>query len=76
MSTKIIKQTERGQITLPKQWRDKFDSDYFNVEIEDNCLTIRPIKNNSFPELIEKSWQEYKTGKVVEHDEIIKKYGL
>jgi AbrB family looped-hinge helix DNA binding protein len=43
MPTKIAKCTEKGQITLPKQWRDLFDTDSFVVDFDDKQLVIKPF---------------------------------
>jgi len=41
---KIIKTTSKGQITLPIKWREKFKTDQFILNHEDDLLTIQPIK--------------------------------
>lgn len=43
MPTKIAKCTVKGQITLPKQWRELFETDSFIVDFDDKQLTIRPF---------------------------------
>lgn len=43
MSPKIVKSTSKGQITLPKSWRDQFNTDDFLMQIEVNSITIKPI---------------------------------
>lgn len=44
MTHKILKSTERGQITLPKQWRERFATDSFLVEMHENRLVILPFR--------------------------------
>jgi len=44
MSLKIVKSTERGQITLPKQWRSKFKTDNFLLKIVSDQITITPVR--------------------------------
>ncbi len=44
MTHKIAKSTERGQITLPKKWREHFPTNSFIVEMHDDKLIIRPLK--------------------------------
>ena len=44
MTTKILKATSKGQITLPKKWRDRFDTENFKAEIAENQIVIKPIK--------------------------------
>jgi len=43
MSATIQKATSRGQITLPAEWRKKFNSDYYLINLEEQLLKIRPI---------------------------------
>jgi len=43
MTTKILKATTKGQITLPKKWRDRFHTDNFTAEIDENQIVIKPI---------------------------------
>ena len=44
MPTKITKCTEKGQITLPKKWRELFDTDSFIVDFDNKQLIVRPIE--------------------------------
>ncbi len=43
MTRKIAKSTERGQITLPKEWRDNFPTNTFIVEMRDDRLIVLPL---------------------------------
>ncbi|MFH1670798.1 MAG: AbrB/MazE/SpoVT family DNA-binding domain-containing protein [Patescibacteria group bacterium] len=43
MTSKVVKSTVRGQITLPKQWRGHFDTDSYLVEMHDDKLVIMPF---------------------------------
>lgn len=43
MNSKAIKSTERGQITLPKNWRDNFDTDNYLMEMHEDKLIIMPL---------------------------------
>lgn len=43
MKRKIAKSTERGQITLPKEWRDHFPTNSFIVEMHDDRLIVTPL---------------------------------
>ena len=54
MTRKITKSTERGQITLPKEWRDHFHSNHFIVEMHDDKLIIKPfkLKNHAEEEIL------------------------
>ena len=43
MSRKILKSTERGQITLPKQWREQFQTDSYIVQLHEDRLVVLPL---------------------------------
>jgi len=43
MTRKIAKSTERGQITLPKEWRDHFPTNNFIVEMHEDKIIITPL---------------------------------
>jgi bifunctional DNA-binding transcriptional regulator/antitoxin component of YhaV-PrlF toxin-antitoxin module len=74
---KILHSTSRGQITLPKEWRDNFDTDYYRVEIQAEKLVIVPLNSEkTFKDKVEESWGEYQRGGVVSHEDLKKKYGL
>ena len=44
MTSTILTSTERGQITLPKQWRDKFSTDTYVVELHKDRLVLLPLQ--------------------------------
>lgn len=44
MTSKVVKSTIRGQITLPKEWRSQFKTDNFLLKAESNKLVVVPIK--------------------------------
>lgn len=74
---KILQATSRGQITLPKSWRDTFDTDCYKAELQKDKLIIIPMDTKkSFKEKVEESWIQYKNGRVVSHEDLKKKYGL
>lgn len=50
MTTKIVKSTTRGQITLPGQWRAHFPTDHYLVEMHGDRLVIIPFHLNSATE--------------------------
>lgn len=75
--TKLLQSTSRGQVTLPKNWRMQFDTKYYIAEIKGESLIIKPVvKKGSFQDEVEKSWQEYRQGKFIDHKDLKKKYGL
>lgn len=74
---KVLHSTSRGQITLPKEWRDNFDTDYFKVEIQEKQLIIVPLNpEKTFKDKVEGAWAEYEDGKFVSNEDLKKKYGL
>ena len=48
---KLLKKARRidelGRITIPKEIRDKFNTDYFLIKIEDNKIILIPVKDIS-----------------------------
>lgn len=72
----IIKCTSRGQVTLPKKWRDKVKTTHFLVEMDGDDLILKPVKQKTFAEILEEGWQSYKAGNYITHEELKKKYGL
>jgi bifunctional DNA-binding transcriptional regulator/antitoxin component of YhaV-PrlF toxin-antitoxin module len=43
MTSKVLKSTPRGQITLPKKWREHFSTDHYLVEAHADRLVILPL---------------------------------
>jgi AbrB family looped-hinge helix DNA binding protein len=43
MDPKIVKATSKGQITIPKKWRDQFQTDNFLLKVEDSQIIISPV---------------------------------
>lgn len=50
MTTKIVKSTPRGQITLPGRWRANFPTDHYLVEMHGDRLVIIPFHLGSITE--------------------------
>lgn len=75
MST-VLHATSRGQVTLPKKWREKYETEYFVTEEVDGFLIVRPLLTDSFKKSVESSWKEYKEGKHTSLEEVAKQYGL
>lgn len=74
---KVLQATSRGQITLPKKWRSGFNTSCYKVEIKDQELTITPLyEGSTLKSDVEESWEQYKRGQVVSHEDLMKKYGL
>lgn len=44
MTRTILKSTERGQVTLPKQWRSAFPGTHFIASIQGKSLIITPLE--------------------------------
>jgi bifunctional DNA-binding transcriptional regulator/antitoxin component of YhaV-PrlF toxin-antitoxin module len=74
---KVLQATSRGQVTLPKKWREQFDTDYYEAKMTSEGLMLTPIvKEKNLNEELNEAWQEYKDGECVADEEVIKKYGL
>ncbi|HLG25909.1 MAG TPA: AbrB/MazE/SpoVT family DNA-binding domain-containing protein [Candidatus Gracilibacteria bacterium] len=74
---KILHATSRGQITLPKEWRDKFKVEYYEARVEVDKIVITPLRKvDGLQEKIETAWEEYKNGEVIDGGAMMKKYGL
>lgn len=43
MTSKIVTTTEKGQITLPKPWRQQFDTDTFLLIQNSKQIVIKPL---------------------------------
>ncbi len=50
---KIVKSTSKGQITLPKAWRNQFNTDNFIVKTEGIKLEIIPLNIDELEEELE-----------------------
>jgi bifunctional DNA-binding transcriptional regulator/antitoxin component of YhaV-PrlF toxin-antitoxin module len=74
---RLLQATSRGQVTLPKGWRDKFNTTYYTVEIKSNELVLKPFSmNKTLKDEVEDSWQGYKDGNFIDGKDLTKKYGL
>lgn len=73
MTRTIAKSTERGQITLPKQWRDHFPTNNFIVELHEDKIIIMPLdlKELNAEEVLFDADRD-NNGKSVSPDEIIR----
>ena len=41
----LAKKTSKNQVTLPKEIADRFpDTDYFDIAMKDNVITLTPVK--------------------------------
>lgn len=43
MTSKVIRPTSKGQITIPKVWREKFHTDSFLLQVDARQITITPV---------------------------------
>jgi AbrB family looped-hinge helix DNA binding protein len=43
MNCKVVKSTVKGQITIPKNWRDKFNTDNYLLEMQKGQIVLKPI---------------------------------
>ncbi len=70
MKVKIANTTSRGQITLPLQWRKKFDTNTFSLEMNEKNLIISPLQIEE-PETVIFDSQRDTKGKSIDIDEFI-----
>ncbi len=74
--TKVLQATSRGQVTLPKKWRDQFNTKYFISKVEGNSLIITPLLEDDLKDTVEESWEQYQEGKFLTAEQMKEKYGL
>lgn len=74
--SKVLQATSRGQVTLPKAWRDQYKTQYFVSEVKGATLVIKPLMQEDFEGSVESAWSEYKKGDYVASEDLMKKYGL
>jgi bifunctional DNA-binding transcriptional regulator/antitoxin component of YhaV-PrlF toxin-antitoxin module len=74
--SKILQATSRGQVTLPKSWRDQYKTQYFTTEIQGATLVIKPLIQEDFGASVESAWSEYKKGDYIASEALMNKYGL
>lgn len=75
MTSKVVKSTSKGQITLPMLWRAKFKTENFMLKIEDQQITVKPVYIEEFATGEEKTVfdaQRDNEGKGISVDEMIK----
>ena len=75
---KVVKCTSRGQVTLPKKWRDEIGTDHLLVVVTDDGVTFKPIIKKEFMDSVEEGWQRYLNGAegYISHEDLKKEYGL
>ncbi len=73
MTNKILKSTDRGQITLPKQWRERFPTDSYIVEMHQDKLIVIPFQLDEIveDEILFDAHRD-NAGKGISPDDIIK----
>ncbi len=73
MTSKLLKSTVRGQITLPSAWRAKFQTDKYLVEMHQDRLVIIPfhLEGDSDEEILFDADRD-NDGKGVSPEELIK----
>ncbi len=45
MTTAAVKITRKGQVTIPKEIRDKLKADAVYFEVEDDTVMVRPVRD-------------------------------
>ncbi len=53
MDTKILSLQTKGQIMLPKQWRDELGADVYQAIKDGDIIILKPIKACSDREVLE-----------------------
>lgn len=74
--SKILQATVRGQVTLPKGWRDQYDTQYFLSEVDGDSLILKPLLKNDFEDSVEAAWAQYKKKEYVTSEDLMEEYGL
>ncbi|MCQ4138778.1 hypothetical protein NOM92_02600 [Chryseobacterium sp. EO14] len=59
MKSYTLKSFNSGQVTLPKKWRDQFDTDLFIADETKEGLLIKPILGNSPAQTSEKTISDF-----------------
>ena len=54
--TTPLKLFGKGQVTLPKEWRDKFETEYFLAEETPQGLLIKPLVKKTYYEIDEENF--------------------
>lgn len=76
MTSKVVKSTSKGQITLPVQWRAQFNTENYLLKMDEKQIVIKPAYIEKFEvgELEEVVFdaQEDNGGKGISVDEMIK----
>ena len=45
MKTSAVKITRKGQVTIPKEIREKLQADAVYFEVEDNIVMVKPVRD-------------------------------
>lgn len=72
MTSKVVRSTDRGQITLPKEWRDNFHTDSYLVEMRDDKLIVFPLNVDTAKEEVLFDAERDNDSKGISPDEIIR----
>lgn len=44
MNSRIVRATPKGQITLPKEWRVRFPSNDFLIQMDSTQMVVKPVR--------------------------------
>lgn len=72
MTSKIVTPTSKGQITLPKEWRNQFKTGNYILETSDREITIKPVYIETDNEEVLFDADRDNKGKGITPDEMIK----
>lgn len=76
MTSRVVKSTSKGQITLPMQWRAQFNTENYLLKMDEKQIVIKPAYIEKFEvgelEDVIFDAQEDNKGKGISVDEMIK----
>ena len=77
MSDHIVSVSERGQITIPKSFRDKIQVKHFIFEVHDETILLKPLQTREdFLEELEAAEKDWEKQGGITLAEMKKKYKL
>ena len=47
MTTAAVKITQKGQVTIPKEIREKLNADAVYFEVEDDAVMVKPVRDTA-----------------------------
>lgn len=72
MNARIVKATVKGQVTLPKSWRDQFRTDNYMMIVKKEKLEIKPVELTDIDEEVIFDADRDNDGKGIPFEEMIR----